>query len=222
MDLMRRLMGWGLQQQHAAFEDHDSQPGQQQQQQYERYKRSSWPATAVLRRPAPPLPFLHWCDSSLVAGVVSIVLICWLCVAKDYGVSPQLQYTTAHLASPASISYNSIEVRSSVLDVDLAGEVLLLQVQVQQCGTAVSAACSGSDAADYQLTIGTGTPVGARPAAVMPLCPLWDATASSSSSSGNAAVYTVAVPIRQTNMLASPWEELAADVKLQLRCAGES
>jgi hypothetical protein len=160
-----------------------------------------------------------------VAGVVSILLICWLCVATDYGVSPQPQYSTAHLASPASISYNSIEVRSSVLDVDLAGEVLLLEVQVQQRGPAVAAACSGPDAADYQLAIGTATPAGARPAAVMPLCPLWDTTASSSSSSSrsggfDSAVYTVAVPIRQTNILSSPWEELAADVKLQLRCAG--
>jgi hypothetical protein len=169
------------------------------------------------------LPFLHWCDSTLLAGVVSVLLVCWLCTATDYGVSPQLQYTTAHLASPSSTSYSSIEVHSTVLDVDLTGEVLLLQVQVQQRGTAIAAVCSGPDAADYQLAIGTGTPAGARAAAVMPLCPLWDTTpsSSSSSSSGDASVYTVALPIRQTNMLASPWEELAADVKLQLRCAGE-
>jgi hypothetical protein len=34
-------------------------------------------------------------------------------------------------------------------------------------------------------------------------------------------VFQVPLPMRHSNMLASPWEEFAADIKLRLQCAGE-
>lgn len=226
MEAFRRLLGSLGQHSHQQqfvqqtdFADSNSLE-EEQQQQYERFKRSSWPASAVLQRPAPPPPFLHWCDRKLLAGVLSILLVAWLCTATDYGVSPRLQHTTAHLASPSSTSYASIAVHSTVLDVDPAAEVMLLELQVQRRGAAVAETCAASNAADFQLTVGTATPTGARPAAVVPLCPSINSV-SSAINAGDYAVYRVAMPIRQTNMLASPWEELAGDVRLALRCAGE-
>jgi hypothetical protein len=232
MEAVRRLLGslgqHGHQQQFVQqtdFTDSSSNGEEEdQQQQYERFKRSSWPASAVLQRPAPPPPFLHWFDRQLLAGLLTILLVAWLCTATDYGVSPRLQHTTAHLASPFSTSYASIAVHSTVLDVDPAAEVMLLELQVQRRGPAVAEACGAWNAPDFQLSVGTATPVGARPAAVIPLCPPPSSASSSGGvvSAGDYGVYRVSVPIRQTNMLASPWEELSGDVRLALRCAGET
>jgi hypothetical protein len=223
MDVIRRLVG-SRRQQSLNFEQLDSIPEQQS-----RFKRSSWPATAVLQRPAPPPHLLHGFDGQLLAAVLSIALLCCLCISVDYGVHPELTSTSAFISSPASTSYHSIAVTSTVLDVDIPAEVLKLELRVQQQGPDVAAACSAAGAADLQLAVGTAHPAGARPSAVIPLCPhpahsrpaAAAASISSSSSDGEYALYTVSVPLRQTNSLGSPWEELASDVRLALRCAGE-
>jgi hypothetical protein len=205
-------------------------------QQHERPKRSSWPASAVFTRPAPPPPFLHWVDRKLIASVLSTLVLCWLCIAMDLSASPQLPTTSAHLSSPASSSYHSIAVHSTVLDIDPVAEVMLMEFKVQQRGAELLAACSGAHAADLQLAVGTAEPPGARPAAVLPLCPrpanatctkarstaaVTATAAAGDASRGGFAVFQVPLPMRHSNMLASPWEEFAADIKLRLQCAGE-
>lgn len=193
-------------------------------EQLEGFKRSSWPATAFLQRPAPAPRLLAWFDRKLLAGVISIVLICLVSVSLDLGLHTEPLSTSAHLMSPASTSYDSIPILSSVLDVDLAAEVLLLEFRVQQRGAAVEAACSAPNAAQFEVAVGTAEPAGAPPAAVLPLCGRL-ASGKSPAAAGEGQrqqhqVYTVPIPMRQGNALASPWEELAADVQLTLRCAG--
>jgi hypothetical protein len=226
MDVIRRLAGT-RRQQILNIEQLDSMPEQQSG-----FKRSSWPATAELQRPAPPPHLLHGFDGQLLAAVVCIALMCCLCISRDCGVHPELSTTSAFISSPSSTSYHSIAVHSTVLDVDIPAETLTLEIRVQQHGQEVSAACTAAGAANLQLAVGTAHPAGARPAAVIPLCPHTAHTrpaaaaasvssSSSSSTDGKHAVYTVSVPMRQTNALSSPWEELALDVRLALRCAGE-
>jgi hypothetical protein len=248
MDLLRQLAGslghqqqqQQLQRQHHdfqqedpySFDQHDSM---QAAQQHERPKRSSWPASAVFTRPAPPPPFLHWVDRKLIGSVLSILVLCWLCIAMDLSASPQLPTTSAHLSSPASSSYHSIAVHSTVLDINPVAEIMLMEFKVQQRGAELLAACSGAHAANLQLAVGTAEPPGARPTAVLSLCPrpanvtrskarsavAKAAAAAGDASRGGFAVYQVPLPMRHSNMLASPWEEFAADIKLRLQCAGE-
>lgn len=225
----------GLMEAYGSFEDMFEQFDSSTEQ-HAVYKRTSWPATAVLQRPAPPPRFLAWFDSKMLAAVVSMLLVCSVCTSMDYGAAPQLNTSSAHLSSPSSTSYNSIAVHSTVLNIDLAAEVMLLEIKVQQQGPDVQAACKAANSAQFELAVGTAEPVGAAPAAVLPLCsapPLPDASStrphaaagqdaadSLDFSRGSHAVYTVPIPIRQLNLLDSPWEELAADVKVSLRCAG--